>query len=147
MISRIFVSAALVFSFLVAPAFAADVLEKYKIEDAMNLPKIKSQFSGDIEFYWGDQPHPPVTQTHGTFKTSKRTNAIGKSRGQACSWALASALVALRDRAYKEGGNAVINVVSNIKDRQESSAENFSCLAGSMLVNVALKGTVVTLTK
>lgn len=147
MISRILVSAVLFFSFLVVPVFAADVQEKYSIDEAMSLPKVSSHLSGDIEFYWGSQPHPPVTRTYGTFKTSKRTNALGKSRGDACAWALASALSGLRDRAYKEGGNAVINIVSNIKNREESSADNYSCLAGSMMVNVALKGTVVTLSK
>ncbi len=146
MISKIYVSAVLVVSFLVVPAYAADVFEKYRIDDAMNIPKVSSQLSGDIEFYWGDQPHPPIAQTYGTFKTSKRTSALGKSRGHACAWAMASALSALRDRAYREGGNAVINIVSNIKNRQESSAVNYSCLAGSVVVNVALKGTVVTLT-
>lgn len=147
MIKRITVSIALVFSFFVAPAYAADVLEQYRVADAMNLPKVSEKFSDDVEFYWGDQPYPAVTQTYGTFKTSKRTSSFGKSRGHACAWAMASALTALRDRANKEGGNAVINIVSNIKDREESSAENYTCLAGSVVVNVALKGTVVTLAK
>lgn len=147
MMSRIFVVVVVVVSFCASPVFAADVMEKYRVEDAMSLPKVQEVFNDDIAFYWGDSAHPSVSRTFGTFKTSKRTNALGKGRGDACAWAMASALAALRDRAYKEGGNAVINIVSNIKNRVDSSPTDYSCLAGSFVVNVALKGTVVTLAK
>lgn len=147
MISRIFIAVVVVVSFCANPVFAADAMEKYRVADAMSLPKVQAVFYDDVAFYWGDTAHPTVSRTFGTFKTSKRTNAFGKGRGEACAWAMASALVGLRDRAYKEGGNAVINIVSNVKNRADSSPTDYTCLAGSMLVNVALKGTVVTLAK
>ncbi len=136
---------ALVVMFSVAPVLAADSLTKFSIDKAMASPNISALFPGDVAFFWGDQQHPPVTTNFGNFKTSKRTSALGKGREKACSWAMASALEALQNRAYREGGNAVINIVSNIKGRMESSTTQFSCLAGSMMVNVAIKGDVVTL--
>ena len=129
------------------PAFSADVMEKFDIATAMEYKDVKELFSGDVAFYWGDQAHPAVEKTYGNFKASKRTNALGKSRGDACAWAMASALDALQKRAQREGGNAVINIVSNIKNNPESSQTEFSCLAGTMMVNVALKGDVVKLAK
>ncbi len=144
---HIYIGIVLVACFLASPVIAADVLERYSIAEAMNLEKVKALFGDDIAFYWGEQPHPAVSKTYGTFKTSKRTNAFGKTHVDACAWAMASALVGLRDRAAREGGNAVINIVSNIKNVEESSQTDFTCLAGSVMVNVALKGKVVYLEK
>ncbi len=70
-----------------------------------------------------------------------------KENEDACARALASALLVFKDRARKEGGNAVIDLKSNLNDREEASATEYSCMVGSMMVNVALKGTVVTLDK
>jgi len=129
------------------PVFAADVLEKVSIENSMAMEKVKEQFNGDIAFYWGKQKYPAVEKKFGNYKSSKRTNAFGKNREDACAWAMASALDALQDRAVREGGNAVINIQSNIKNMAESSETTYNCLAGSMMVNVALKGDVVKLAK
>lgn len=138
---------AIVLSFGVTAATAADVKMKVPIKEAMDIEKVKAAFSGDVAFYWGKQRHSRVVKKFGTFKTSKRANGFAKAKSDACSWAMASALVALENRALREGGNAVINIVSNIKNQEESSQTEFSCLAGSLMVNVALKGTVVTLAK
>ena len=72
---------------------------------------------------------------------------VGKSGEQACEWTLASAIIELQNRASSEGGNAIINIKSNIKNELSSSATDFDCLRGSKMVNVALEGTVVTLGK
>ena len=144
---NIFLSGLILLFFGMNTAYAADSLVKYPIKDSMELEKVKNLFDDDISFYWGTAPHGKVTKKFGTFKTSKRTNAFGKEQSQACAWAMASSLVALRDRAVKEGGNAVINIVSNIKNKEESSETAYSCLAGKVVVNVALKGDVVTISK
>jgi len=143
----VLVMSALMFVFSVIPAHSADVKEKYPIKESLEYKNAKDRFSGNVSFYWGNQPHPSVVTKYGNFKTSKRTNAFGKARADACAWAMASALDALQDRAIKEGGNAVINIESNIKNNPESSQTEFSCLAGTMMVNVALKGDVVKLAK
>lgn len=98
-----------------------------------------------VALYWGDQPHKKIVKNYGEFKTSKRTNAFMKTTKNACQWALASAIKVLQNRALREGGNAVINIKSNIKNNEISICSDFSCLAGSAMVNVALKGTVVKL--
>lgn len=125
-------------------AQAEDVKVRFSIQDAMVNPKIQAKL-GDVKLYWGNQKHPKVVKNFGEFKTSNRTNAFMKGREEACQWALASGLIRLQERALKEGGNAVIDIRSNIKNREMSSATEYECLAGSMMVNVALKGTVVKL--
>lgn len=70
-----------------------------------------------------------------------------KSDENACQWAFLSAILSLQNRAEKEGGDAVVNIVSNIHNKPMSSENQFECLVGSIMVNVALKGTVVKLAK
>lgn len=142
---NIFLTGLVLIFFSVVSAQAEDVKEHYPIQSAMELEKVKNLFAdGDIAFYWGNSGHPGVSKKFGNFKTSKRTNAFMKDREQACAWAMASSLKALRDRARREGANAVINIVSNIQDFEEASESEYSCLAGRAMVNVALKGDVVT---
>jgi len=129
----------------VSAVSARDTLVQLPLKNALENEKVRSSISNSIPLYWGDQRHPAVTREFGKFKTSKRTSIGGKSDVEACEWALASAIVALQDRASREGGNAVINIKSDVKNQLHSSATSFDCLQGGMMVNVVLEGTVVTL--
>ena len=129
---------------LASLAQAEDVQVSFPIKNAMDNPKISAKLN-NVQLFWGNQPHSAIKTDFGEFKTSQRTNAFMKGREEACQWALASALVQLQERAVKEGGNAVINIKSNIKNMEVSSQEDYECLAGAMMVNVALKGNVVRL--
>lgn len=128
-------------------AMAADVKKKFTIESARSSAAVQQVLDGDIAMYWGNQPHPAIAKSIGVYKTSKRTNGFMKAEEGACAHALASALIVFQERARKEGGNAVVGLVSNIKDMEESSETEYSCLVGGMMVNVALKGTVVKLAR
>jgi uncharacterized protein YbjQ (UPF0145 family) len=131
----------------VSTVSARDTLAQLPLKNALENEKVRSSISNSIPLYWGDQRHPAVVKEFGKFPTSKRTSIGGKSDAEACEWALASAIVALQDRARREGGNAIINIKSNIKNQPHSSTTTFDCLQGGMMVNVALEGTVVTLGK
>jgi uncharacterized protein YbjQ (UPF0145 family) len=126
-------------------AWSRDVKMKFSIRDAMEKPVVQDVISSGVALYWGDQPHPVVQKEYGTFKSNKRTNGFRKKHDDACARALASALVALQDRADREGGDGVINIRSYVKNRENSSSTEYSCLVGGMMVNVVLKGTVVKL--
>lgn len=126
-------------------ATGRDVLVQLPIEDALNDINIKNELYSNIQLFWGEQVYPETKTVYGEFKTSQRTNALGKSREEACQWALASSIRQLQARAFREGGNAVVNIKSNVKHVEKSSDTKFDCLAGKVMVNVALKGTVVKL--
>lgn len=131
----------------ISSAYAADVLLSFPIDKAMENGEVMSSLRKNVALYWGEQPTPNITQIFGNFKTSKRTNAFTKPKQKACEWALASALVYLQDRALREGANAVINIKSNIHNNPTSSQTHFECLAGTMMVNVALTGNIVKLVR
>lgn len=129
----------------VGPALARDDATRFAVAEAMDNPAYQEQLGPQVRFFWGDQAHPQVLQTFGEFGTNKKTNAFGKSDREACEWVLLSALVSLRDRALREGGNAVINIKSNYKSSEFVSNSEYECGAGNILAGVALKGTVVKL--
>lgn len=126
---------------------ARNVGTTLKIEDVVNSPDFREKVGHEVAFYFGNQPSPRVAQSLGEYVTNKKTNAFGKTDERACSWVMLSALIELRDRALKEGGNAVINVVSYY-DRQEiPDKSEYECHTGAFVAGVALKGTVVKLAK
>jgi len=122
---------------------AGENIGDYSINDALALGEIKSKLGTDVKFYFGDQKHPKTSKDYGLFKTNKKTNSFMKSDIDACQWVFASAMIALKERALQEGGNAVINIKSNYKNNLTSSNETFKCEAGAIMAGVALVGTVV----
>jgi len=99
----------------------------------------------DIPFYMKGEAHPTATQTLGEFKSNKKANGFRKKDQDACDHAFASAIIALQQRAQREGGNAVIDVYSITKDVKYENAEKYTCVAGNTVVHVALMGTVATI--
>jgi len=126
-------------------SYARDDINDYIIKEALDLEQSKSKLGEKIKFYFGDQAHGEIVKTFGEFSTNKKTNAFNKSDLEACQWVFLSAMISLRDRAVREGGNAVINIKSNYKNNLTSSKDTFQCGAGTFVAGVALVGTVVKL--
>jgi len=140
-----FLTAAMV---LIAPqAHSRDDKHMFSIKDAMQSAAFKEKLNPNIRFYFGKQKHSKVKRKFGNFTTSKKTNAFNKTDIKACQWVLLSGLIALQDRAVREGGNAVINIESNYKHNVVSSTTEFECHVGAIMAGAALKGDVVTLAK
>lgn len=135
----------LILSLTATIVHARDTVAGYSIAEAMALEQTKEALGTQVTFYFGNQEHGAIEKKFGEFRTNKKTNAFNKSDEAACQWAFLSALLSLRDRAVKEGGNAVINVKSNYKGNLVSSEEQFQCGAGAVMAGVALVGDVVTL--
>ncbi len=128
-------------------AFARDTISDYSIVETMELEQTKAGLGDTVSFYFGNQPHKEVSQTFGEISANKKTNAFNKSDKEACQWVFLSAMIALRDRALAEGGNAVINIRSNYRDNLTSSEATYKCGAGAVMAGVALVGTVVKIEK
>lgn len=131
--------------FLPSSSYARDSVSAYEIAEALSMAGDESKLGDQVRFYFGKQPHGKVIKNFGEFRTNKKTNAFNKSDKAACEWVFLSAMIALRDRAIKEGGNAVINIQSNYKNSLKTSETHFQCGAGAIMAGVALVGTVVTL--
>ncbi|MCC7461677.1 MAG: excinuclease [Gammaproteobacteria bacterium] len=121
-----------------------DILQM-KIADAMARPDAVSMLNKDIRFYFGDAAHPAVERSLGVFPSNQKANGFGHADSSACDRAFLSALLSLQKRAVQEGGNAVIKITSYYKRNIYSSATEFQCGAGAIVVGVALRGEVVKL--
>lgn len=141
----LFLSASL---FLIAPeAYSRDTQHMLSIQEALSSSDFQERLDPSVRLYFGEQKHPKVKATIGEFSSNKKTNAFGKSDEEACRWVLLSALIALQDRAKKEGGNAVINIASYYKKNTYSSNSKYECHAGAIMAGVALTGKVVKLAR
>jgi len=105
----------------------------------------KDTVGSDIKLFWGTQKTPAIDRKMGEFTSNKKTNAANKSDQDACDLAFISAVIALQQRARKEGGNAVVNIRSVYKQEDSDSPTEFICGAGKIMAGVALRGTVVKL--
>jgi uncharacterized protein YbjQ (UPF0145 family) len=128
-------------------ALARDTKYMFPVDVALNTPTAKEKLDTRVAFYFGLQRHPTVTQTLGEYTANRKTNAANKSDQEACEWAFLTALLALRDRAVEQGGDAVINIKSYYKKNEVTSDSEYECHAGAIIAGVALRGTVVKLAK
>lgn len=97
----------------------------------------------DVSFYMKGEKHPAVAREFATVSANRSTRGAFRTDEASCHVAFLSAMRALQDRAAQEGGNAIINVVSVTRGKQTESASDFRCVAGSAIVHVGLKGTIV----
>ncbi|MGB3610135.1 MAG: excinuclease ABC subunit A [Cellvibrio sp.] len=133
---------------LICAAFSAqarDDIQEYSIAEALATENARNILGDNIKFYFGAQKHGPVNKRFGEFGSNKKTNGVGKTDRQACEWAFLSAMKSLRERAEKEGGNAVVNIRSNYRGTTTTSTDTFKCGSGALMSGVALLGDVVEL--
>jgi hypothetical protein len=128
-------------------AHARDSEYKLAISEVLQNPEFKAKLGNDVAFRFGDGRLPGGAQSLGEFVTNRKTNSIARPDEEACRWAMLSALMELRERAQKEGANAVVNIVSYYRKVTYSSPTLYECHAGGIVAGVALKGVVVKLKK
>ncbi len=136
---------ALLFSFASNSAMARNDVADFSIADIMSQEQGKEALGNDVRFYFGDQRHGRILKSWGEVSTNKKTNAFLKSDQEACNRAFLSAMITLKKRALKEGGNAVVKIKSNYNRKVTNSSTTFQCGAGNIMAGVALLGTVVKL--
>lgn len=140
--------AGVIFALVVStPTLARDSIDDYSVAEALSNEHVKTALGDSITFYFGNTTHPKIKKHFGEFKTNKKTNAFNKTNKSACQWVFASALKSLRNRAHKEGGNAVVNIRSNYRGNLSTSNTTFQCGAGEVIAGVALIGDIVLLEK
>ena len=125
------------------PAQARDTKLMMPLDAAMAENDAQGRLGDDVKFYFGKQKTPAVLKKLGTDQTSQKTNSFGKSPEKSCNWAFLSAMLRLKARAQELGANAVVNIVSNYKNIENSSETEFECHDGAMMTGVALKGDFV----
>ncbi|MES2205787.1 MAG: excinuclease ATPase subunit [Pseudomonadota bacterium] len=132
-----------IFINLVSNAHAADKKQTFLITPAMAIADTKEKLQGDVKFFFGKQVYPNVIKKINTNSTTRKSNSFAKDDSASCNKAFLSALISLEKYAKKVGANAVVNIVSNNKDEEFSSENEFECRSGFLMSSVTLKGDFV----
>jgi len=125
-------------------AGARDSHLKLPIKDAMATAEAREKLGTDVKFVFG-APGPAGAKVIGTYTSNKKTNFANKSDKDGCERAFLSAMITFKERALREGGNAVINIQSYYKKNEFSSTTEYECGAGAIMGGVTFRGTVVKL--
>ncbi|MFA6985636.1 MAG: excinuclease ATPase subunit [Arenimonas sp.] len=121
----------------ITPAHARDTSVRLDVSEVLDPSYSKDSLDGSVRFYFAGQPTPAVLSDFGKARTSRKTNAVGKSDAQACRWVMLTALAALQAEAKSRGANAVVDITSAHTFR---SPTQFECHAGGIMAGVSLKG-------
>jgi uncharacterized protein YbjQ (UPF0145 family) len=131
--------------FAVWPVDARNIVHLFPITAALESKDLPEKPSGSIQFFFTKEKSPKAGKTIRSETIDRKARLRGNSNENACHEAFASVLMAFEKRAQEMGANAVVNVVSNYKRREMSSATHFECHEGSGYMAVALRGDFVTL--
>jgi len=126
-------------------AQVADTVNMRSIASALATNHAQQGLGDGVQFFFGDQPTPPVVSHLGTGSASEKMNSMGKSAETSCNLTFLSDMLALQKRAQALGADAVIHIVSNYKNVERSSGTQFECHDGAIMTDVALKGDFVKL--
>lgn len=99
----------------------------------------------DVPYYLKGQPGAPEGKPLLTVTTQQSTRGAFRSDQASCRVAFLTALRELQKEARRVGGDAVVNIVSVTRDVRSESPTDFRCIAGALIVHVALEGSVVDL--
>ncbi|MEE9421701.1 MAG: excinuclease ATPase subunit [Gammaproteobacteria bacterium] len=126
---------------------ARDTRNMFPLSEALETEDAKSKLDKNIRFFFGKQNHPAIAKNFGEVMTNKKTNAFNKTDKRACEWAFLSAMLSFKDRAIRDGGNAIVNIRSFYKKNEISSETEYECGAGGIMAGVTFKGDIVKLAK
>ena len=113
---------------------------KTAVESALGKERLLA-----VPYFFKGQKHAPAKKTLGEWTTNKQSRGAFRSDEASCEVAFLSAMIQLQKRAQAEGGDAIVDIVSITRGKETTSTTDYRCVAGSMIVHVGLKGTVVNL--
>ncbi|HEY9106348.1 MAG TPA: excinuclease ATPase subunit [Roseateles sp.] len=125
---------------LAGPAAARDTVLHIPLADVLDMPEAKSKLDPAFKFYLAGQATPKIVKRYSSDVSNPKTNGFGKDDNFGCKWAALTALINLQDSAKRQGGNAVVDIVSYYKKVEYKSSTDFECHAGALVIGVALKG-------
>jgi hypothetical protein len=115
------------------------------LANVLNSPQARARLDMNIALYFGQQPYGAPLRRMGTLTANEKTNFFNKTDEEGCNWVFLSAVRKLQEHARRQGGNAIVNVISVYKDIPFSSETEFECGAGNVVGGVALRGEIVSL--
>jgi len=117
-------------------ASAGQGIQKFSIKKALKDTRANANLDHRIRLSFGKRG------AGREWTAIRRTMRFGRSAEEACNRAFLSAVIALQDRAKKQGKRSVVGIYSYHKKRVYSSSSKFMCEDGNMMSAVTLRGKV-----
>lgn len=114
----------------------------FDVAQATESPLGKSRLLS-IPFYMKGGDAPVAVKLLSTWTQERASSGVMRTDKKTCDVAFLSALIALQESAQKEGGDAIVNIVSSTKGKTTESASQYRCIAGTTIAHVALSGDVI----
>jgi len=124
-------------SMVVLNGCTADGMQKLSIQKALKDTRSNAKLDRRVRLSFGKRGGGGREWT-----AIRRTNGVNKTTEEACNRAFISALIALQDRAKKQGRRSVVGIYSYHKKKVYSSTSQFQCDDGKMMSAVTLRGKV-----
>lgn len=140
---RGFLAALGLWALFTGTTYARNVQLMLPIAAALEAKDIPDRPTGSVKFFFGNQASPQILTKLESYVATPKTSAMGKSDQRACHEALLWTLVTMEKHAQQKGANAVVNIISFYQKHEMSSATEFECHVGNVIVSVVLKGDFV----
>jgi hypothetical protein len=98
-----------------------------------------------IPVYLKGQAAPKHGAVIKEVSVSRSTHGVFRADEASCQIAALSVLRELQEHAKRNGGDALIDVVSTTRGQQTESPTDYRCVAGNLVVHVGLSGKIVKL--
>ncbi len=128
---------------MITVSSARNTVSEFSIEEALQRGYDQGVITKSVRLYFRTNKSKKYKKVITRVRTTKKTNAFGKSDKNACQWAFLSAIKSFQAKAKKVGGRAVVGIVSNYQNHRYSSSKKFQCGAGNVVAGVSLKGVIV----
>jgi hypothetical protein len=99
----------------------------------------------DIPVYLKGQAAPKHGAVIKEVAVSRSTHAVFRADEDSCHVAALSVLRELQEHVRRNGGDALIDVVSTTRGQETESPTDYRCVAGNIVVHVGLMGKIVKL--
>jgi|SRR5258706_11659398 len=123
------------------PARAAVIVMDF--QQALNSDDVKSALGHDVAFYLSGMTTPTIQKTFQVVGGRSTTIRGSGTPQKNCLRVLLKVLQTLHDQARRQGGNAVVNIVSDYKNKEVANSSTIECYTGdTVMAHVTLKGFV-----
>ena len=128
-------------------ALARDTSLNVDLRQALDTQEFKTALGDDVAFFLRADKPAAIENRSAPFFINSSTGR-GMPDEKTCLNMTLRALVAMRNRARQEGGNAIVDLVSFYQEHETGDGSMIDCHAGSYVrARVTLKGSVAHIAK
>src|SRR6267142_1773802 len=129
-----------------SPAHGAVILIDF--QQALNSDEIKKALGDDVAFYLSGATTPTIQKTFQAVSDRSTTVRGSGTPQKTCLRVLLKVLQSFQNQARRQGGNSVVNIISDYRNKEVANSSTIECYTGDVVMgHVTLKGMVAVVDK